>query len=323
MIGIRYLNSNGMKIDSNFVVVSLVAFLELSLLFEGAYPAPIVPPKFVYRADFRNPSTIFAEGFRHIGENTNVLEHVHGGSCSYGNNPSTAFVATTRDESFAEKWGIDQLWLDRFHAGPNYWVYKIRATSDFYDCFESLMKGYKTSKIKEYKYTAYGLQHQSEWLAYHGVSPELIVNARMFEKDYENPPIGKFVRAESNPRYVHDYTEANSMAFNDPHLSKSKGIMSLLTSSISGLGACFGSSPSGRQSDAYSHMEDEYLADTGPAFADIVFQVSVTAQKATLWDPIENGPRERTVPWEEETSVYGHALSGKTRKVRRKKCFWT
>ena len=175
-----------MKMDSNFVVVFLVATLASSFLFQGACSAAIVPPKFVYRADFRSPTIIFAEGLRHIGDNTNVLDHVHGGSCSYDPNPSTPFVATTRVEAFAESWGADQLWLDRFKAGPNYWVYKIRATSDFYDCFESLMKGYKTTKIKEYKYTARALQHQSEWLAYHGISPELIENARMFEKDWEN-----------------------------------------------------------------------------------------------------------------------------------------
>ena len=216
-------------------------------------------------------------------------------------------IATTREEAFAEKWGADQLWLDRFKAGPNYWVYKIRATSDFYDCFESLMKGYKATKIAHYKHTARALQHQSEWLAYHGVSPELIVNARMFEKDWDNPPKGRFVRAESNPRYVHDDIEGNSVAFNDPNLTKPKGVMSLLTSSISGLGACFGSSPSGRQSDVSPQLEDEELADTGPAPEDIVFQASVTAQKATVWDPLENGPRERIVLWEEETSVYGHS----------------
>ena len=55
-------------------------------------------------------------------------------------------------------------------------------------------------------------------------------------------------------------------------------------------------------------LEDEELADTGPAPEDIVFQASVTAQKATVWDPLENGPRERIVPWEEETSVYGHSI---------------
>ena len=209
-----------MKMDSNFVVVSFVTILASSLLFEGAYSATIVPPRFVYRADFKSPTIIFAEGFRHIGDHTNLLDLISGGSCNYGDCPSTPFVATTREEAFAEKWGADQLWLDRFKAGPNYWVYKIRATSDFYDCFESLMKGYKATKIAHYKHTARALQHQSEWLAYHGVSPELIVNTRMFEKDWDNPPKGRFVRAESNPRYVHDDIEGNSVAFNDPNLTK-------------------------------------------------------------------------------------------------------
>ena len=116
---------------SDTVLASLILSLLLVCLPNQAH-ADL--PKFVYRADFRSAAMIFESGFPNLGDNINMIEQVTGVSCSHGSSPSTAFVATTSEEAFAEQWGGDQLWLDRYKAGPNVQIFKIRATHNFYDC---------------------------------------------------------------------------------------------------------------------------------------------------------------------------------------------
>ena len=161
----------------NAAAFFLSAALLISLFSKNSW-GNIVVPKFVYRADFRDPRLIFQSGFRHIGQNTNILEHVQGTTCSYGPNPSTAFVATTSEEAFAVKWGGDQIWIDN-EKGPYVFIYKIRATPAFYSAYDSLLNIYRRTRKKKYQSAADKYQYQKEWLAFNGIQSELIVSAKV------------------------------------------------------------------------------------------------------------------------------------------------
>ena len=290
-----------MQLPTSIFILSFVAILAVFSLNNGA-DATIVPPRFVYRSDFRDPQRIFASGFQSIGPNVNLLEHVQGVSCSYGPKPSTAFVATTSEESFAEKWGGDQIWIDN-DKGPNVYIYKIRATENFYSAYDSLLKAYRRTKSKNYQAAAAKYQYQKEWLAYNGIPTELIVSAKVMAKG--EPGKLRLVRTEQNGRYRSASTQGNPEPFNDPSRSSSSRL-SLLTSRLPFLGSCFGSCPSGRRSDEFSPSED---ATPGSCpTKQIVFETSSTAEKATVWDPINKDVRERIAPWEEETIIQGHMV---------------
>ena len=127
------------------------------------------PPTFVYRADFRPPEVIFANGFPALGDNDDLHDHMTGGSCKIGNNPgSTAFVATTSDERFAVNWGRDRIVI-RPPETQQYYVYKIRATANFYNAEASLRVAYHNTGDRKYSADADHYAYQKEWLAYNGI----------------------------------------------------------------------------------------------------------------------------------------------------------
>ena len=89
------------------------------------------PANFVYRTDFRDPQIIIANGFKCFGNNKKLLEHVDGVSCSKGTTQNSAFVATSSSEEFARRFGANLLWAAA-NKRPYFYVYKIRATKNFY-----------------------------------------------------------------------------------------------------------------------------------------------------------------------------------------------
>ena len=262
----------------------------------------IIVPNFVYRADFRDPQLIFQNGFKHIGQNTNILEHVQGVTCSYGPDPSTAFVATTSEESFAERWGGDQIWIDS-KKGPHVFIYKIRATPEFYSAYDSLLKSYRRTKQKKYQSAADKYQYQKEWLAFNGIPPELIVSAKVMGKGEPGKLV--LIKTELNDRYIDGSSSGNPQPFSDSSTSASDRL-SLLSSRLPLLGSCFGSCPSGSRSDEQYPVSD--VAQPVCPTKQISFQASSVAEKATVWDPLDKEARERIVPWIEETVVRGHVV---------------
>lgn len=266
----------------------------------------IQAPNFVFRADFRDPRTIFIEGFKSIGQNVNLLEHVQGTSCSYGPNPSTAFVATTSNESFAEKWGADQLWIDST-KGPQVYIYRIRATDRFYSAYDSLLDSYIRKNKQKYKSAADHYKYQQEWLAYNGIPHELIVSVKVMGK--AEPGKLKLINIEQNPRYQTIPSHGNPQPFHDPSKSASDKV-SLLVSKLPYLGKCFGSRPGRKSDELYPNVNATPGVFPSKQFG---FEASSTAEKATVWDQVNGETSERIVPWKEETVVRGHVFKKPTK----------
>ena len=278
-----------MKTVSRFFPFAVV--LAAISLCNGKSLSVIQPVKFVYRADFRSPKVVFTTGLRSIGDNTNILDHVQGRSCSYGPNPSTAFVATTSNQSFANAWGGDHLWLSSFEI---VYVYKIHTTKNFYDCYHSLMRSYRNMRDKTYRSAAEHYRYQKEWLAFNGVPPQLIVSAKVYDRDPQNPGKLRYLGLQHHPGYIRRDTVGNSQPFEDHEIGSNGAAMLLVASRLPYLSSCYTSCPS---------VAGRRLRNGGSSCqtGQIVFESSSEASKATVWDPVDKQARERIVQWEEET----------------------
>ena len=138
---------------------------------------------------------IFADGFKSLGNNDNLNDHVRGTSCIRGTNkPNSAFVATTASEQFAKEWGRDRIALEPDNI-QNYYVYRIRATGNFYNATESLLNA-------EYEDQAYNKLRQKEWLAYNGVITSQIEKVDVYGRPTDAGNVPK-IRTKYNTRYIH------------------------------------------------------------------------------------------------------------------------
>ena len=264
------------------------------------------PPQFVYRADFRDPQIIFDKGFKSFGNNEKLLEHVEGVSCSGAQSQNSAFVATSSSEGFSKRFGADLLWSAN-NKSPFIYVYKIRATKNFYNVFSSLIKGYRDTKKDKYKETAEFFKHEKEWVALKEIPSNLIRSAAVYQRGKVRITL-KEIRVEINSHYRNEQTQGNTKLF--PVLGTGLiGRVFLLATRVA-VSSCFKSCPY-QASDAAEKSERE---DSSKSVCQIklkVFETTITADKATVWDPISKGPRERLVPWKEEVKVEGHHLTEK------------
>ena len=260
-------------------------------------------PQTVYRADFRDPDEIFAHGFRTLGNNDDLFDHVSGTSCQSGANQNSAFTATTSVEKFARKWCSDNLWSGQ--GGSRFmYVYEIRATKNFYNAYNSLMNTFHQTKKTEYKSLAEMFKAENEWVAYKGVPRDLVKGATKYEKG-EAPTKLKQVSERINPFY----SEANTAGNKDPFQvsgAHSTSVVTLISGSIAHLSACFKSCPKTSHSDGVDG-ESKPKASTCPT-QNRLFQMSLKADKGTIWDPISSGPKERHVPWKEEEKTENNHL---------------
>ena len=167
----------------------VLCFLLLSAVVQATDP----PPIFVYRMDYRNPDVIFARGFEALGDNDSLYDHVSGASCKTGTS-TTAFVATTSDETFAINWGKNRFCLH--NKATEFYVYKIRATENFYSAELSLRNTGESKSIE----LADHYKKQKEWLAVGGVPAKQIEKADVYKTPdkEENIP---HIRTEMNPNY--------------------------------------------------------------------------------------------------------------------------
>ena len=186
----------------------VLCFLLLSAVVQAVDP----PPIFVYRMDYRNPTDIFAMGFEPLGDNDSLEDHVGGLSCRTGTS-TTAFVATTSSEEFAINWGRDRFCLHG--TATEFYVYKIRATENFYSAEASLRN---TGEQKNILLADY-YKKQKEWLAFGGVPAKQIEKADIYKTpDMEgNVP---YIRTETNPNY--DGT-IKGRGNSEPYIPKPKG----------------------------------------------------------------------------------------------------
>ena len=149
------------------------AFLFIFVVSSKA--ADNTPPHFVYRADFRDYEHLFASGFKTLGRNDNLEDHIRGISCQDGELKNSAFTATTSEEEFAIKWAGDRLWMRENYASNQFvYVYKIRASENFYCSYSSLMKAFEDTKEKPYKRLADFFKSEKEWVAYKGIPSDQV-----------------------------------------------------------------------------------------------------------------------------------------------------
>ena len=183
------------------------------LLFSSAVIWAEHPPKFVYRADLRLPSDVFYDGFPVLGTNDNLHEHVSGSSCGNDQSPgNTAFIDTTASRKVAIEWG--QILLKNSRHAKQFYLYKIRATDDFYDCRQSLLETYRKlgrnedKLLGQYLSDFSRLQPQVErWLAYGNILPEQVKSATAITgKEESKMPI-------ANPRFKGASTKGNPGAY--------------------------------------------------------------------------------------------------------------
>ena len=148
------------------------------LLCSGALQAGDPPPCiYMYRSDYCTPASIFAAGFQALGDNKSLEDHGSGSSCRTGTS-TTAFVATTSKEEFAISWGQGSFTLEQ----QNFYVYKMRATENFYSAEASLdlHEAYHRTGESKYAVLADHYVYQKEWLAVGGEPSSHIEMAEIY-----------------------------------------------------------------------------------------------------------------------------------------------
>ena len=177
------------------------------------------PPHFVYRADFREPQLIFKAGMQSWGTCENVYYHVKGKSCT---KKTSAFIATSASELEAMRMAKQQ--IDENPKKATIYVYKIRATENFYSAYYSLMVAKdnlrqqgKNKKADKYVSVAEKYLYEREWMAYRAIAATQIQLATPYPRALiglnQHSPIVQ------NPGYVEESTYGSE----DPFPESMKG----------------------------------------------------------------------------------------------------
>ena len=218
-------------------MTALVRCVFLSLLlavFSTGDVTPPISPDFVYRADFRDPQTIFQAGMQSWGTCENVYYHIEGKNCK---GRTSAFISTTSDENAAGLIARVKL-NDPNNKIETIYVYKIRADPTFYSAHYSLMtaadkywqKG-KKKKAQKYAKLADQYRYQDEWMAYKKIPSTLIQLATTYPRDlanqYKKGPV------VNNAGYVNAVTYGSQLPFPEstkgcPGTDKLKACLGLL-----------------------------------------------------------------------------------------------
>ena len=202
------------------------------LLLSAAVVQAVDPPSIVYRSDYRSPDDIFENGFQALGDNDNLYDHVSGASC-YKHARNTAFVATTSDKTFAINWTKNSFCFRE--TAEFFYVYKIRATENFYNAVASL----RSIGKKKYTDLANNFEHEEEWLALGGVRNTQIELAEKYRMpDLEAKVEPKRVEIITNDDH-YDKAIEGSAANPGPYDRKPKKKPSRFLSLSSFITACF------------------------------------------------------------------------------------
>ena len=194
----------------------LVVFSTANLTPSAAKPNP---PHFVYRADFREPLSIFHTGMLSYGTCENVFYHIQGKNCKQ---KTSAFVSTTSSEQ--EAMNIVKIKLAGDSTKDKIYVYKIRADPRFYSAIYSLMTAAdkysiagKQQDALKYRQLAEKYKSQEEWMAYKEIPSTLIQLAITYPRNLVN--LNKKGAVVTNARYA----DANSFASQQPFPESMKG----------------------------------------------------------------------------------------------------
>ena len=277
----------------SFLIVS--CFLSVhSVASANGDPPP--PPRFVYRADFRDPDDIFRNGMASLGTNANLLDHVDGRSCHYNREANSAFIATSAEQPGARHWASEQL-----RTNPNeasIYVYRIRASSNFYNVYESLIHAFRQTRDDTYRSRADRYRFLAEWVAHSNIPANQIESVTRYERDQE----GRSVRAVGGPRrnrrYRNRRTRGNTNPFDVEAVGNTDDVHCVPSNFAAGLTACFAACTRPSSSDRRT--------GTTPNTCSIptIFTVDFSHEASTVWDPTENRPVKRLVPWLDSTGSY-------------------
>ena len=273
-----------------FTASSLFLFLGFSFHVQHVL-ANDDPPRFVYRADFRDPVDIFQNGMSSLGENADLIDHVDGRSCNY-QQANSAFVATSSEEQGTLHWASEQL---RTNAEQrSIYVYRIRASSNFYSVYESLMSAFRRSSPRDVRYRQRADRYRFlfEWVALRTIPANQIERATRYERDAENRGIVPVGQPQQNPGYQSRRTHGNTGPFDAEQIDSDE--VYAVPSNFSGLlTACFASCS---RSDSQRRTTDP---DTCPLPPVPIFKTRMSARMSTVWDPISRTPVQHLVPWVE------------------------
>ena len=252
------------------------------------------PPQFVYRADFRDPVDIFQNGMSSLGDNADLIDHVDGRSCNY-QQANSAFVATSSEYQSTLHWASEQL---RTNAEQrSIYIYRIRASSNFYSVYESLMSAFRRSSPSDVRYRQRADRYRLlfEWVALRTIPANQIERVIRYERDAENRDI---VQMGILPHWNVDYqvrsTRGNNRPFDAEQIVSDE--VYAVPSNFSGLlTACFASYSQRRTTDT----------DTCPLPPVPIFKTRMSAAMSTVWDPISRRPVQHVVPWVETRRYSG------------------
>lgn len=263
----------------SYARAAMLAALVLVMSMAGL--ANATPPSFVYRGTATlDPDSVFANGIPNTGTNDDLYDHVNGGSCSRGD---TAFVPTSASEAFAYERALYALITN---PAATFYVYRIRATANFYDADASLRAAHRATGDQRYLSTANHFQHQEEWLAYHGVQANQVESATVYRR---NPQTGQIeqVAVRRNPNYIAANTRGNDAVFG---FRPPRGNIRVIRPSFrySHVSACFGCFPRERSTRSVDETATAQCT---------MFSVPIEEKLSTVIDPITRARVERYVPW--------------------------
>ena len=193
----------------------IVAVLLCCLLFSAVVVWTEDSPVYVLRADIRPPNDVFLNGFRSLGDNDNLLDHVSGASCQTATHQgTTVFIDTTTNLLFAKAWGEQLLSKTNILVPPTtnfYYVYVIHANSNFFNCEASLWKEADSLHDKSlhntivYLNQIYHVKQQSRWLAYYEITGYSISSAFIFAKENitDTTSSSELSGYVQNPKYMY------------------------------------------------------------------------------------------------------------------------
>ncbi len=285
-----------------FTAFSLCLFLGFSFNVQHVL-ANDDPPRFVFRADFRDPVDIFQNGMSSLGENADLIDHVDGRSCNH-QQANSAFVATSSELPSTLHWASEQL---RTNAEQrSIYVYRIRASSNFYSVYESLMSAFRRSSPRDVRYRQRADRYRFlfEWVALRTIPANQIERATRYERDAENRGIVPEVQPHWNPDYQIRSTRGNSRPFDAEQIDSDE--VYGVPSNFSGLlTACFASYSKRRTTDP----------DACPLPPVPIFKTQMSAAMSTAWDPISRRPVQHVVPWVERRRNF--PLSGRNHFIQK------
>lgn len=199
-------------------------------------------PSFVWRSDTRNYETIFLNGFTSWGRNNNTYEHLSGISCfSYQDDHDSAFISTsaTYEVPYAyAQWELRKAYKNSGKSALVY-IYKIRATNNFYDGLASLEsyanKFPNTKKNPMYENIFWKTKYDEEWLAVNKIENYLIKEAYPAYLENGNLIVGQGYK---NPFYREESTKGSTLPYNMPMHESNKNELTWVTSVKPLIGVC-------------------------------------------------------------------------------------